>query len=306
LILIGHFVIQFGINWKYKLNESDISVLTIKRYKVCKYKGRSQKLIAIPKELIFLHKQIRMTIFKQIENYNTHSEKGINSKISRDYKDFNFLFSNTDLEILLEQNKDHYEAFPFDGEVLRSYNAVYFDTPKNQLFIEDHNKKRNRNIVRYVKCIETNKTILEARYLNKKGVKKKKKMQVDSIKKELSENEIEFLSKVLPKKIANNLEARLSLNYKRIVIVGKNNSDRVTIDSDFEVSKNEEPFVKIDLANCKINQERGLEASVFHNSLRNNNIRESKISNYVLGMSIFGKRKSNFYSNKINKITREL
>jgi hypothetical protein len=220
------------------------------------------------------------------------------------YKDLDFLFSNKLLEKLIKCNKESYDLVKSGDLNYQIIRILYFDTPNNRFFTDAHNTKRNRYNVCYRHYIESDTTFLEVKYLNKKGIRKRKKLKINSIKSNLNDEELLFLKKVMPGKLIKKLQPRLSINYKRITLIDKNSRDKIILDTDIEYLYNDLEFKSMNLTYCKITQEKAAKNCDFLKSLKNFGVREEQINKYVFGMSIFGERKSNYYKNKIKKILR--
>jgi hypothetical protein len=245
-----------------------------------------------------------MNFTDQIAFFEANTNAKTKKLESFKYKDQRFMFSNKLLDKLIECNKDNYDIIKFGDKNYQSIRTLYFDTPKNKCYTDAHNKKRNRYDIYYHYCYESDTTYLEVKYLSKKGIEKKKKLKVDCIKTELNDEELLFLKKVMPGKLAKKLQARLSVNYKRITLIDKNRQHKVVLDTDIDYLYNDLKDKYLRLTYCKIRLVKDDEYCEFLESLKDFGVREEQINKYVLGMSIFGKRKSNYYKNRINKILR--
>ncbi|HHE65343.1 MAG TPA: VTC domain-containing protein [Bacteroidetes bacterium] len=222
-----------------------------------------------------------------------------------DREEINFTFQNFLLQSIIESTKDNYSILSNSDQKYSTYKLLYFDTPRNRFYIDAHNGKRNRFVVRYRQCIESNTTYFEVKYINKKGRKRKKKIKVAEIKNTLGEEELALLKKVMQKKKARKLQARLACDFKRTTLKAKQANDRVTIDGDIQFTYNNSDIHTLDLTLAKIRQERYTGASKFIKILRDHGVRRGQMSNYEQGMSIFASQKTNIYkenNNRINKI----
>lgn len=251
-----------------------------------------------------MHNNFTMSFSEHTADFNVFSDnENLKIKSGKTISE-NYTIPNTISRELALLNKDYYSVLTTDNKRLSTHKTLYFDTPKNKLFLAAHNRKRNRQLVCYKHCIETKKTFLEIKFINKKGRATQKKLNVDRIISTFSEEEITFLSTVMPKKLILKLEPRLSYNYKRKSLVDKSNCERINIDFDIKFIYNESKVKTPGISFVQIKTKSSLEDSMFKTTLRDLGIRKGQINKYVTGMSIFGKRKSNFYMNKIKKITR--
>jgi hypothetical protein len=217
-----------------------------------------------------------------------------------------FSFPNAIVSQLFELSKAYYSILTSVDKRISTYKTLYFDTPKNNFYIFAHNGKRNRQTVRYKHCVESNVTYLEIKYIDKKGRDKKRKLKVDGIKSAFSEEEISFLKKRLSKKKILKLQPRLAYNFKRITLVDKSNSERISIDSDVKFIYNQTEVQSLEISFAQIKLERYSGNSRFIETLKDLGIRDGQIGKYVFGMSIFGKLKANLFSKETDRINKTM
>ena len=106
------------------------------------------------------------------------------------------------------------------------------------------------------------------------------------------------------KKKARKLQPRLTCDFKRITLKGKQSNDRVIIDGDIQFTYNNSDTHLLDLSLVKIRQERYTGASKFIEILRDYGVRRGQLSNYEQGMSIFASQKTNIYKEKNNRVNK--
>jgi hypothetical protein len=245
-----------------------------------------------------------MDLIKNIDAFEPLSDQEVQKVKFSDKEEMIFSFNCTFLPQLIESTKGDYSILIHNGKKYSSYKLLYFDTPKNRFYLDAHNGKRNRFVVRFRQCIESNITYFEVKYINKKGRKKKKKIEVDEIKTTLGEEEIALLKKVMPKKKARKLTPRITCEFKRFVLINKQNKHKVTVDSDMKFTNNSSEIHYSDITTATILQERYDRSSKINAVLRESGIRQGQIGNYALGMSIFGDQKTNIYKEKEYRINK--
>ncbi len=221
-----------------------------------------------------------------------------------DREEINYTFQNSLLSSLIESSKEYYSIITEGDRKYNSYKLLYFDTPKNRFYVDAHNGKRNRFVVRFRQCIESNTTYFEVKYINKRGRNRKKKIKVPNIKTTLGEEELALLKKVMRKKKACKLEPRLTCEFKRFMLKAKQANDKVIVDSEIRFTYNDSKTHDLDLSLIKIRQERYTGASKFIEILRGYGVRRGQLSNYERGMSIFASQKTNIYKEKNNRINK--
>lgn len=254
--------------------------------------------------MIFLQQRYLMSFTEKIDAFEPFPAMEIKKVKFSDREEINYTFQNSLLQSIIESTKEFYSILTNDDRKYNSYKLLYFDTPRNRLYIDAHNGKRNRFVVRYRQCIESDTTYFEVKYINKKGRKRKKKIKVAEIKSTLGEEELALLKKVMRKKKARKLQPRLACDFKRTILKAKHANDRVIIDGDIKFTYNNSDTHKLNLTLAKIRQERYTGASKFIEILRDNGVRQGQLSNYEQGMSIFASQKTNIYKEKNNRINK--
>ena len=251
-----------------------------------------------------MHQQKPMDFTKIIDAFEPLSALEVKKVKFSDKEEMTYTFNNSFLPQLIESTKGDYSIITNGGKKYSSYKLLYFDTPKNRFYLDAHNGKRNRFVVRYRQCIDSNITYFEVKYMNKKGRKKKKKIKVDEIKTILGDEELDLLKKVMRKKKARKLKPRITCEFKRFILINRQNNHKVIVDSNMKFTNNNSDTHYSDIALAKIIQERYDRNSKFVAALRESGIRQGQIGNYALGMSIFGNQKSNLYKEKENRINK--
>ena len=221
-----------------------------------------------------------------------------------DRLDTKYIFNAEKLKIVLEKLKKNYRVLEVNGRKISKYKTVYFDTSDFMFYIQHHNKKLNRNKVRFRKYIDTELSFLEIKKKNNKG---------RTIKNRINLMENEFSNKVSKEFIFNLIGKDLILEKKhvnvfnRITLVNNLNNERVTIDIGLQFMSENQKVRLENLVIAEIKQNKKNRKSVFVDIMKDSRIRPYRISKYCLGsMLLFPELKKNRFKKKINYIKKVL
>ena len=223
-----------------------------------------------------------------------------------DRTDVKYIISDSILPALIEEVKDDYHILETANTRAGNYHTLYFDTPKNKFYKDHHNGKRNRYKVRYRTYVDSGISFFEVKHKNKKGRILKERVQIEEVREQLGEKEMELLLRKMKKQ--PKLEARLENTFKRVTLIAKSGIERMTIDFDLQYIYNAEEMSMPGLAIIEVKQERYSRNSKMMDALRKRSIRPERMSKYAIGMSIFSGEKANRFKAKhirINKILAE-
>lgn len=222
--------------------------------------------------------------------------------------DTKFITGTAELYILLEKATEHYRIVEIDGERITPYASVYFDTGNATMYHMHHDGKLNRYKIRMRTYLNSELSFLEVKRKNNKGRTSKKRMCIsyESFNSLVfGESEQEFLEKKTPY-LAPSLKPLLQSSFKRITLVDKNLSERVTLDIDLNYknisnnqTRNMDGLVIIEM------KQDGMNRSFFRDYLNDLRIKPGSISKYCLGMVLVNPGlKSNRFKRKIRNITK--
>lgn len=227
--------------------------------------------------------------------------------------DTKFLVNNDQLQLILENAKNHYRILEINGERITPYSTVYFDTEDVIMYIMHHNGKLNRYKLRMRSYINSGLSFLEVKLKNNKGRTSKKRIcinneQFNSL--QLTDDYLPFLQKRLPYS-PELLEPKLQNYFRRITLVDNEKTERITIDLSlkFKSMLNEEKEKELDKLIIIEMKQNGACNSKFREYLNALSIQPKSMSKYCLGMVMTNpKFKNNRFKNKlriINKITKK-
>ena len=194
--------------------------------------------------------------------------------------DTKFAFQANKLPFLLKKLIPFYRVLAIDGKLIHDYKSLYYDTDDRKFYIDHHNGRVNRNKIRFREYVGSKLTFLEIKRKNNKGKTIKKRMKVDAITRELSEEHKKYIKKIIGKKLAVN--AKQWINFSRITLVHKTQKERLTMDVNltFENANDKGDMKRIVIAEVK--QERMSRSSDFMRIAKEMYILPIRISKYCM------------------------
>ena len=194
--------------------------------------------------------------------------------------DTKFAFNANRMPLLLQQLMPFYRVLAIDGELIHDYKSLYYDTDDRKFYIDHHNQRVNRNKIRFREYVGSGLTFLEIKRKNNKGKTIKKRMKVDAVTRELSEEHKKYIKKIIGKKLV--VTAKQWVNFSRITLVHKTQKERLTIDINltFENEKLSGDLKQIVIAEVK--QEKMSRSSDFMRIAKEMHILPIRISKYCM------------------------
>lgn len=196
----------------------------------------------------------------------------------------------------------HYYIQEIDGIRLFDYATLYYDTSDYEMYKTHQNGNLNRIKIRTRKYVDSNLCFLEIKRKSNKGVTRKIRIinkTPDSIKNEHSSSFLSLNSPYSP----DSLEEKVWSFYRRITLVNKEKTERLTIDLDISF-RNKHTGRKVSLPELvviEIKKER-LSCSPVMDSLNRLRIKPKNMSKYCLGVALT----ENPEEIKINAIKKKL
>ncbi len=218
--------------------------------------------------------------------------------------DTKYIFNAEKLNIVLENLKKNYRVLEVDGRKISKYKTVYFDTSDFMFYIQHHNKKLNRNKVRFRKYVDTELSFLEIKKKNNKGrtIKNRINLMENEFSNKVSK---EFIYSLIGKDLI--LEKKHVNTFNRITLVNNLNNERVTIDTSLQFMSENQKVRLENLVIAEIKQNKKNRKSVFVNIMKDSRIRPYRISKYCLGSTfLFPELKKNRFKKKIKYIKKLL
>lgn len=249
-----------------------------------------------------------LTNFNQL-NYNLIPNVILLNRIEKKH-----LLNNLEFSTIINQLNPNYVCLEINDSFVNNYYNTYFDTPNFDFYLQHHNKVANRIKIRKRFYETTNTTFLEIKQKNNERTLKKR-LQLNTNKQLLNATEIQFINNNSINNSNLNLKPIVQINYKRLSLINKDFTERLSFDFDIEFIS---PNASLKLTNVVIAESKQTQAfkSPFINVIKQNNISQTSFSKYCIAVSkLFPTVKHNnfkqqltlleeiFYANAPNVIT---
>jgi len=214
------------------------------------------------------------------------------------------------LDFIFQCLKSNYSILEIDGKRVSTYENNYFETPEFLFYKDHHNGYVNRIKVRSRRFVETNRCFFEIKQKMHIERTSKYREEIPEILTSINEERKQKIQEHTRKKISD-VNLIFKNNFKRITLVDKFFTERITIDTNLTYIKNEQELYFGDLAIIEIKQSKRNSTSALKAFLKENQIRERKISKYIYGVLMLDPniKKNQFLPtikkiNKLNLITK--
>jgi hypothetical protein len=216
--------------------------------------------------------------------------------------DTKFIMSTEQFLKILGCLVEDYKMLEINGVRCFSYESRYFDDDNFTFFRDHHSGKINRYKIRLRNYVESGRVYLEIKE-RKKGRTNKKRMEIDSFRHELNDKDREFI--VETSGIKEDLKAVLDNSYKRITLMRKDGSERLTFDFDLSYFHDGKDFPYEGIVIAELKQAKVNRNSPFFQLMKRSLIRPLRISKYCLGIiAVYGNSgpKFNRFKSKLLKL----
>lgn len=225
-------------------------------------------------------------IFKILEQMSLISLEDMKSVKLMNRIDTKYVIDKPTFIQLLDRLKHQYFVQEIQGRVLMEYKTLYYDTPDLKMYTAHHNRILNRKKLRVRQYLISDDCYCEIKMKNNKGRTNKKRMRIaperwDSI--QLSPEIVLFIQKYLPYEITQ-LMPQLENKFKRITLVNKDKTERLTIDTGLSFYNHVTQLTASleTLFIVEVKQD-GRSDSFFKNQLIDFRIRPNGFSKYCMG-----------------------
>jgi VTC domain len=190
---------------------------------------------------------------------------------------------NTLLEMLPRLRED-YVVLEIDGGRAMGYRSLYLDTPDFGLYMAHHNGKRSRYKVRYRHYLFTDTVFFEVK-VREKGKTCKERLKLKSDSDWSHDLPKDFFAAQRPLE-RRELEPKLEVWCRRITLVGKHSTERLTIDLDLAYALPEsclEPgFANLVILELKYSGKNTTFLPIAHRA----HLRGQRFSKYAIGCGL--------------------
>lgn len=198
--------------------------------------------------------------------------------------DVKFMFPASKLPELLACLKTDYFYLKLNASEGVAYHSVYYDTHNLNLYLQHHNGALNRYKVRHRTYADSGLTFLELKFKSNKARTIKTRIKAPLLVNGFDETAAKFLKENLPFDYTE-LNPKVHIQYKRVTLVSKTNTERVTLDLDLQFYNGKHALTLQNLIIAEVKQEHK-QPSIFLNAMKNRNIREASISKYCLALAL--------------------
>lgn len=219
--------------------------------------------------------------------------------------DTKYLVNVNQLPTLLRMAMDDYYAQEIDGSRIASYRTVYYDTDEAEMYVVHHNRKLSRQKVRMREYVGSGQFFLEVKRKNNKGRTKKVRIKIADDKVASHPEAVDFLAEKSFYTM-DLLSPRLQNQFKRITLVNKAKTERLTIDMNicFHNFKTHADGGVQKLCIIELKQD-GNQYSPFKEYFSRLRIKQKRISKYCFGMVLTDETlKANRFKDKVFYINR--
>ncbi len=212
--------------------------------------------------------------------------------------DTKFAFRSSILPQLLNQMHPFYRVLSIDGLKIHDYKSLYFDTKERKFYLDHHNRRVNRNKIRFREYVGSKLTFLEIKLKNNKGRTIKKRTKVKKINEHLSEENKSYIKKVIGHGIE--VEAKQWINFSRVTFVHIKDKERLTMDLNLTYhDKNDKGDLK-KIIIAEVKQEKMSRKSDFMRIAKELSILPIRISKYCIStLKLNPVVKSNRFKEKV-------
>jgi hypothetical protein len=219
--------------------------------------------------------------------------------------DTKFTFPLSQLGNLLETIKEDYSCLTINDSRQSVYKTLYYDTERLGLYQQHHNGELNRYKIRHRTYIDSGLAYLEVKFKSNKDRTIKRRIKSALMLNGFQNEALYFLSKELPFSPLD-LKPIVWVNYSRITLVSKTSAERLTLDVNLEVKRDERSTSLDNMVIAEVKQ-AGKQNSVFIQAVKKHGIREGAISKYCLAVMLtYPEIKKNNFKEKLRHINEVL
>ena len=221
--------------------------------------------------------------------------------------DTKYLFTRESLLKVLAEVSQHYYVQEIDGRRMASYRTVYCDTTDLIMYHIHHNKKLNRDKVRFRSYVDSGISFCEVKHKSHKGRTKKERIKIvsEDFLSLSSEMVRDFLAAAQPYPV-DMLRPSLETVFDRITLVNKEKTERLTMDCNLRFhncqTAGEDNMGSLVVVELK---QDGRHYSHFKEVLSRLRIKPFKMSKYCIGICLTNDSvKRNRFKPKLRAIER--
>lgn len=208
--------------------------------------------------------------------------------------DVKYVFHREKLYDILLLAKDSYRSLVINERPYADYSTTYFDTPNYQFYLDHHNKRLNRYKLRTRSYVNSDLHFFEIKFKSNKGRTIKSRVRIPQATDNITEEAAEFLKSktgIEP----DILKKSIQIDYKRITLVNKELTERITIDFDLTYKLDDIRQTYPDMIIIEVKQNRA-NKSRFTQIMHEQHLHNTSLSKYCFGIASYveGVKRNNF------------
>ncbi|MDP4226212.1 MAG: polyphosphate polymerase domain-containing protein [Bacteroidota bacterium] len=225
-----------------------------------------------------------LSLFMPVKLEELNSEVELMNRI-----DMKFLFPISKLAGFLKQVQPLYYSLLIDNRRIFNYQSIYYDT--SDLFMYQCHQKGmlNRFKIRRRKYLDSQIDYLEIKLKNDEGRTIKKRIRYPGDQQNIDLSAHHFIASNSPFK-ADQLTPTLEVNFKRITLVHKSVSERVTLDFNLSFKNKDGELEVPNLVIAEIKRGTSPVNSDFAGILQKKHIKSSEMSKYAMGIALLSEK----------------
>jgi VTC domain len=182
-----------------------------------------------------------MTINTILAQYSTISLAELNAKAEMLARlDNKYIISMNNLDIALTALRADFDVLDIKGERSFIYATRYFDDEEYRAYYDHHQRRRKRCKVRIRTYVGANLDFLEVKVIEPRGTTAKTRLQLEKSLMQLDQKAIAFVNEchrnAYGTPFTKHVEPVLLSQYERITLVAKEGGERLTIDTNLQLS----------------------------------------------------------------------
>ena len=138
--------------------------------------------------------------------------------------------------------QEHYYVQDFNGRRMMPYHTIYLDTPTLEMYHDHQRGKKHRYKVRMRMYENEMEPFMEVKNKNNKGRTKKKRLELaepgETTELIATPESLDFVQEKAPLYDAHTLQETIENRFRRITLVNKARTERLTIDLDLQFHNN--------------------------------------------------------------------
>jgi hypothetical protein len=235
-----------------------------------------------------------------LNNFNSVSLNQIQGVSLLNRQDRKYLLKTETLLELFPQLKADYYILETENGRISNYQTDYYDTPELHFYLAHHNGKENRLKIRY-RSYGAENGYLEVKHKTNTSRTIKHRMLFQEKPKPQNASAVSFLNEYSNINFSQ-LKQTLSVNYKRITLVNKCFTERITFDLETGFVQPDQTEAGLPFVIAELKQNKS-GTSVFSEHMRNKGVQEVSFSKYCIGMAL---TKTNLKTNNFKPIIHQL